>query len=157
MRTGSGDRKERTGREETSQAAEEEEGRDEPRFAEVGVPARARVGEEGRGGNCRGFPKAAAAELPGCSWWSGSGGTSGGGGGRRRRRRRTQRRRRGEEGRRRRSGRRRRRRRQSRCPRGEQDASCCPLPPTPRFAAARPELSVSVVRTEEMARERRRQ
>ena len=66
-------------------------------------------------------------------------------------------RRRGEVGRRRRSGRRRRRRRQSRCPRGEQDASCCPLPPTPRFAAARPELSVSVVRTEEMARERRRQ
>lgn len=32
-----------------------------------------------------------------------------------------------------------------------------PPPPTPRFAAARPELSVSVVRTEEMARERRRQ
>lgn len=50
--------------------------------------SRARVGEEGRGGNCRGLPKAAEAELPGCSWWSGSGGTSGGGGRRRRRRRR---------------------------------------------------------------------
>lgn len=90
------------------------------------------------------MPKAAASELPGCSWWSGSGGTSGGGGGGRRRRRARQRRRRGEEGRRRRSKRRRRRRRQSLSAGLVRARLLAPLPPVRRCrrivgAAARTE------------------
>lgn len=76
----------------------------------------------GCGGNCRAFPKAATAELPGCSWWSsGGGGISGSG--RRRRALRTRRRWRS--------------RRRGRCWRcslsaGDQNAASRPLPPGSR-------------------------
>lgn len=60
MRKRSDNRKELTGREEASQASEEEEGRAEPRFAEGGVPeprGAGRKAEGGRGGARRKLPR----------------------------------------------------------------------------------------------------